>query len=128
MSRALALAALLLAAPAAAQDRATAEVRYTPDPRWFTGPGIGTPVDGAVRIVTAPQGTAALTLEQYWTYERLYRDALARLSFRMPVARAERLARRAALDGVLAHYPVLRATGLRVHPVAGPDLRDVPVR
>lgn len=129
MSRAaaLALAALLLAAPAAAQERIAPGTRYTPDPSWFRGPAIFTPTQGRVRVVSAPQGRAALTLGQYWEYEGFYRAAMARFSFSMPVAQAEPRARSAALAAILARHPTRRVAVLPLDPIVGPDLGDVSI-
>ncbi len=123
-----ALAALLLATPGLAQDAARAERRHAPDPVWYIGGAILPPADGRVRIVTAPQGAAALTLPQYWDYARDYRRALARLSFTMPVARAEPQARREAMAATLARHPTLLVSAIPVAEIAAPDVPVRPLR
>lgn len=129
MKRAVAVAAALLAHAAAAQEVPRDDLRYTPNPVWFRGDATVLPDGrGRMRVVTAPQGAAALTLNQYDAYERLHRAALARLSFRMPVERADALAREEALAAILARYPATRVAALPVAPIAAPDLPVRPVR
>ena len=126
---ALAAAAALMATAAAAQDRVRGDLRYAPDPTWLRiGPSFAPNDGGRVRIVTAAQGAAALTLEQFYAYERLRASALARLSMSMPVAQAEPRARSEALAAILARHPEIRVAGLPLAPILGPDLSDRPLR
>lgn len=115
--------------PAMAQELPRGDLRYMPDPAWFRGPGGVLPDgEGRVRLVSAPEGRAALTLDQYDRYVRVYRRALARLSFRMPVARAEPLARSEALRAILALYEATPVPDLPVQEITAPDVPVRPVR
>ena len=108
---AIAASALLLASAAAAQtsrigdpadlaDRTTEGYLYLDAPNTFPAPA------GRMRVVQDGRGrAAALTPNQYYQYARAYKMALARLSFRIPVARAVPHARMAAFDAMLAANP-----------------------
>jgi len=106
------LIALMLTAPAIAQERLDISGRYDPSYLWFDAPNTTDAGDARIRIVFAGrEGAAALTPNQYWAYGQSYRRHLARLSFRQTVASAEPRARYAAFMDVLRAYPNLAVTG-----------------
>lgn len=115
----LALAAFpLLPVSAAAQDRLPTETRYTPEPFWYQGPGAAfAGPKGRMRIVTGGGISAALNINQYWTYETAYRASMGRLAMRMPVEQADPLARKEAIAVVLARYPDRRVNGFLLEPI-----------
>ncbi|WP_299819970.1 hypothetical protein [uncultured Jannaschia sp.] len=92
------------------------------DPRyaWYDGPTTTRAGDARMRIVFAGrEGEAALTPNQYWHYEQVYRRHLARFAFAMPVEQAEPRARHAAFRDVVLRYPDMVVTGFDLEPIDG---------
>jgi hypothetical protein len=92
------LLALALALPTGAMAQDPAEqVRFSPGYAWFDGPGFTEGGEGRIRVVPfADRGQAALTLNQFYEYQLIYRRELARLSLRMPIRQAQAHAHRTA--------------------------------
>jgi hypothetical protein len=119
MSRARALAALaltamaILGAPAAAQGvvPAPAASPYDPVILWHEPATRPIGSQGRVRFIPYGDGAVMLSLNQYWTWRGVYEEELARLSFRMPVRRAQPAAAREATSRFLA---AARAQGVRL--------------
>lgn len=108
MSRVLLLAlAASLALPAAASAQtAWPEARYRPGFAWIAGPETEPGADGPVRLIPlAGGGQIVMSLNQFDAYQRAYRRELTRLALRMPVERAEGIARAAALRAVAGPVP-----------------------
>lgn len=121
----LSAAAVLAAAalPASATHLVDLTERYDPEILWFDAPNTTSIGQARVRIVfDGHVGAAALTPNQYWRYSQFYKDHLARLALRMPVAQAEPHARYAAFRDVARLYPLLRVSGFDVEDLDGPRL------
>ena len=113
------LLALAAAGPAVAQS-VDLNRSYDPDYLWYEGPTSNRAGEARMRIVFAGrEGQAALTPNQYWYYEQVYRRHLARFSFAMPVAQAEPRARHAAFRDVVLRYPDMAVTGFDLAPIDG---------
>ena len=113
------LLALAAASPALAQ-RVDLNRTYDPDYLWYDGPTTTHAGEARMRIVFAGRaGQAALTPNQYWYYEQVYREHLARFSFAMPVAQAAPRARHAAFRDVVLRYPDMAVTGFDLEPIDG---------
>ncbi|MEM7489718.1 MAG: hypothetical protein AAF390_11415 [Pseudomonadota bacterium] len=104
---ALALIAMLAAAPAAAQqDPIDISPDFDPTIVWFDAPRVTLGASGRVRLVFADGlADAALDLNQYYFYQLQYREALAHFTMRAPLTRADPLARRHAFIATLRQFP-----------------------
>jgi hypothetical protein len=110
MRAALLACALALPCSATAQDL---EVRFDPGYAWASVPGTSVPSDGRIRLVPDTRGrVAALTENQFYDYQLAYRDALASLSFRMPIRTARLRARDAAWRAVVGAGRPVRGVDL----------------
>ncbi|MEM7641315.1 MAG: hypothetical protein AAF366_02165 [Pseudomonadota bacterium] len=100
------LTALVLAGSAAANDPIDIEPNFDPTIVWFDFPTQTLGSSGRVRLVSANgQADAALDLEEYYFYQLEYKKALAQLTMRMSLSRADPLARQRAFAQTLAVYP-----------------------
>ncbi|MEM8850999.1 MAG: hypothetical protein AAGE03_13315 [Pseudomonadota bacterium] len=103
---AVGLAAMMLTGPATAHDPIDIEPNFDPTIVWFDFPTQTFAARGRVRLVSANgQADAALDLEEYYFYQLQYREALAHLTMRMSLHRADPLARQRAFAETLRVYP-----------------------
>ncbi|MEM8823924.1 MAG: hypothetical protein AAGF30_09980 [Pseudomonadota bacterium] len=103
---AIALAALLLAHPAAASDPIDIEPNFDPEIAWFDFPVLTRGASGRVRLISADgQADAALSVDEYYFYQLEYRKALSDLTMRLSLTQADPLARRQAFLETLREFP-----------------------
>jgi hypothetical protein len=114
----VAVATLAIGPAATAQERLPLPLTYDPDPSWFSGTFGVPPGQSSIRLVEGGEERSVLLgPDEFYLYQIAFKRCLADLSMRMPVGRAEPIARGCALTQVVQAFPRLISRGVRLIPV-----------